>query len=117
MRKLILLITCFILIFICLCSADTFDNLKTSYFTLCVIDYGQTNIFLQKGTARELNLFARQFMDKPMLSAPIIMGLMVIEDWSLNLLKRHNKTVAYIVLGILIIAKTYFVCNNWQYVR
>ena len=56
-------------------------------------------------------------MDKPMLSAPIIMGLMVIEDWSLNFLKKHNKVVAYIVLSVFILVKTYVIYNNWQYVR
>ena len=114
MRKKILGMIFVLLFMVAVGSADTFENWKKAYFTLCVADYGTTIIFTQHTSAIELNPLAKHFVDKPVLCASIGMGIMVIQNWGLDTLKEHNKTIAYVVLGIITAIKVYAVYNNWE---
>jgi len=94
--------------------ADTFDVLKKSYLTLWIMDYGSTLTAMQHDGIVELNPIAKHYVNAPEVFTPITFSLMVVQDWGLSKLRKWNKTVAYIFLGVLTAVKMYVVFNNFE---
>jgi len=80
--------------------------------TSTYVDYSMSYNAISTGRYSERNPLTRSFVMRPAIAIPIITltggGLAM----GLDGLYKHNKTVAWIVVGLLFVAKGYIIWHN-----
>lgn len=86
-------------------------------FTLAgsiMLDTVSTRYVLMKSGFREVIPHQRWFMKNDFRAIMITALEVVVVTWGLEKLKEYNKTLGYIVMGVIIAARTYAVISNFQ---
>lgn len=94
-----------------------FFSLKVSYTAMSWSDYAMTTVALSGYDVEEANPIARFYVQKP----AIAVSWLLISDISLHLfgdwLYKKNKTAAFIVVGVLTLARAYVMYQNIRTVQ
>lgn len=89
-----------------------FFSLKTTYTAISWADFMGTTIALDRFNLEEANPIARFYVRKPAIAVTYLL----ISDISIHLfgdwLYKKNKTAAFIVVGILTLARAYVLYQN-----
>ena len=94
-----------------------FFSLKTTYTAMSWSDYTMTTIALDRYNLEEANPIARFYVRQPALAVTCLL----ISDLSIHLagdwLYKKNKTAAFIVVGVLTLARAYVLYRNIRTVQ
>jgi len=96
------------------------DAFKVVLFTLgagTMVDYAITTYALNTGKFKEGNKLASWYVEKPTLAIPIILGATYLQSKVLESLRRDNKTIAYIIAGMLFIIRGYIIYHNLRLIN
>lgn len=89
-----------------------FFSLKVNYSAMSWADFSLTTVALNRYNVTEANPIARWYVEKPGLAVSFLLihdiSVHVFGDW----LYKKNKTIAYIVLGVLTLARAYVMYQN-----
>lgn len=75
-------------------------------------DFTITSIAAHRYNIKELNPIARLYIDKPLVSIPLNIGLTTMAYVASSILYNKNKTLAYIIIIAVNIARGYALYNN-----
>jgi len=86
---------------------------KGTYFTLHSMDMGLTYAGIHQGYT-EGNPIAKWYVERPGLDFAVGTGLMIATGHLLDLARKENKTLGWVLWGVLTVAKAYIVWHNMK---
>ena len=86
---------------------------KGTYFTLHSMDMGLTYAGIHQGYT-EGNPIAKWYVERPGLDFAVGTGLMIATGHLLDLARKKNKTLGWVLWGVLTVAKAYIVWHNMK---
>ena len=81
------------------------------------IDYAMSYDAISSGKYYEANPFVRSFVMKPYIALPVITASNVCICLGLEHLYKENKTVSWILVGMLFLVKGYVIWHNLRVLR
>jgi len=92
----------------------TFDLMKSTYFTLHLLDTGLTFALEQNPCIIECNPIWKPVIDKPGLVMALDFGILIGANYLFDRIHRWNKPVSYIVLGLCVLVQGWVVRDQWR---
>ncbi|MBD3282393.1 MAG: hypothetical protein GF387_02175 [Candidatus Portnoybacteria bacterium] len=120
MKKIVIFALLFSIIMISDTKAEDKDDFayRTMEFSLVglnALDSYSTRVLLKRGFYEEKNPLARPFVKNDLTFGLVTAAISTVQVLWLEEVRKKNKTLGYIVMGVLILAKAYAVYHNFSH--